>query len=92
MKMLSALVLICMTGLATSCAKPQASIQTADGPAACEDFQKNQDGSWTPQADVQVTSGGTAIKVPAKTTSFKAGVQNSAGIDVGAMLDNQCRS
>jgi len=89
-----ALVIMAMAGCSNKTVMAQATdkntVQTADGPAACEDFQKNDDGSWTPLTDIKVIGEKETISVQAKSASLKTGMSKPAGVDVGAMLDEQC--
>jgi hypothetical protein len=54
----------------------------------CASFQKNTNGSWSPQQDVSIPSPTGALKLPCGT-SIMPGVPLQ-GLDIAKMLNEQC--
>ena len=97
--MIKKLALLALAIAASGCSTAQraalhmsspVTITTAQGPAACEDFRKNADGSWTPLTDAQVAGPGGSATIQANSTPFKAGGPLVAGVDIGDLMDKQC--
>lgn len=54
----------------------------------CSDFQKNQDGTWSPTHTVAIPAGGARISLSPKD-SIRPGA-STAGVPLGATLNSEC--
>jgi len=56
---------------------------------SCQDFQHNEDGSWSPLKPLSVGGPNGPVKI-SPAVRFRAGVL-FFGVDLGSILDKQCR-
>jgi hypothetical protein len=54
----------------------------------CSDFQKNQDGTWSPTHTVTIPAGGARMSLSPKDSIHPGG--SMAGLHLGAALDSEC--
>ena len=75
------------TGISIVAANPDGSSR----PAKCQDFQRDDQGRWTPLTLVAVINNGHQVMTaPAHSMSFPAGSMSIGGVDLGGLLEQKC--
>ncbi|HUC72560.1 MAG TPA: hypothetical protein VMS01_15335 [Stellaceae bacterium] len=77
-----------LLGCAWPLAATAASVNSADGPIACNDFQRGSNGTWTVLHPTTIAPQGVALSLAPGQTFAKN--QWLGGIEVTTVLDRNC--